>query len=1308
MAAPAADDRTEFSTMEEKLDSSGELVKRIKQLFICLEPYIHDARSLQQVEETLRHLEEYNDNFHRLGFVKQLRRQVESILGPLIDEEIDKHSSEISLNSTTKEEGLTLVERITDTIINSKLHKEFHSKLKVSFLKALDILQKNFDSEFGVNKSKNTECIEPYSTQEDISDEEGSCATSFNQSSLMFVCHEKLLSLTNNLVKTKSLACRREAMRALKQVSMAADIIGSDHWSLIRQHLFDVLCETDEQLSALSLKFISHAFNNMNPHTKEIYNLLVESLIFQILSHEDHPSISLQNGLNVMAPEMVKIFKMFRLMHKFQLEVPKYWMRYSEKFLTEVLESSLKLICCSKTSNASSQTSLEALHLFALFDYKATWFSKWMHGVCSRAPLLKLLETYQYLVENSVRYVLNFIETKQNQKTLTQCHRHTFLSDSSRSLYYSSDQLQYAVMVHSMSVLGCLLLFKAGRQLFPVHMLDMLISVNVTQLLLFMCNFIVTPIFPSDISHCELVDPAQLATNIFRNLASKEDACAACLCKNAVTERLISPISQWLIYYKANNQPQDINEVTVVQTANILCEMTLTSCGRKHLLYGEDQDLTIKSRTAVAHQLAQFTEICLMNSGNEKFNWPSQKTVAETLYVCRLLYNTCEGLHILQNYQLHNCIKYAWIEASLEAENSKTPIPEEDDKEKDTLKSNSKSCWQLVLEDSLLSFANTARGVALITKVEVIDKCVANMNERFQKQLQVSKFERFGYGTMVSKLAAAAPGITALNNTGFIKNLLEDTWTTLECGTSDIPPTTPKQWSTDVIDRTSHKKLRNLISLLFCTVPTFELLAGEKLPKKDQYDFREIPTTIAELIDRIVLIDSSAKIHSLFNYDESHIFGLRFLSDLIYSLDICLLLQAQYQFQELLLKAQEQHTSHNSSTIIIDMISLERNYILVQSYLVGGPTERQLPPRTLQQDSDNVYSYPLFSKYPVPDVYTLPITKSTQLKDDPDLLKLLPCQDGPPSMEWLTEMQEVFCNILSAKPQHTQQTVNQQLLERTILVLLESTTTEVSQTISDFCPNLSPQQLHGIKLAIRYGESLGLLSEDVDNAGNLEWLLNQVSALLQAKQQLHCKLKCLQSNFKVFDWFVASIYLVFQGNKEQALKLLTNISRLTISKFLWPVYSLMVVEPIASEISVLYSTTAHYVDFLLQIELPLVAAAFTMSGFSSIQVCQQWLQQCFWNYLDWSDIVHYICTCCVLGADYQIYLCIAILHYLQTEILSRAQQQTLLIFLKEEPIRGFHICHYLNFMKKLEVTYRDLLLSEMCVERTNSKKNDIK
>ena len=31
------------------------------------------------------------------------------------------------------------------------------------------------------------------------------------------------------------------------------------------------------------------------------------------------------------------------------------------------------------------------------------------------------------------------------------------------------------------------------------------------------------------------------------------------------------------------------------------------------------------------------------------------------------------------------------------------------------------------------------------------------------------------------------------------------------------------------------------------------------------------------------------------------------------------------------------------------MLSVERNYLLVKSHLIGGPTERHIPPRTLAQ-----------------------------------------------------------------------------------------------------------------------------------------------------------------------------------------------------------------------------------------------------------------------------------------------------------------------------------------------------------------------
>ena len=36
------------------------------------------------------------------------------------------------------------------------------------------------------------------------------------------------------------------------------------------------------------------------------------------------------------------------------------------------------------------------------------------------------------------------------------------------------------------------------------------------------------------------------------------------------------------------------------------------------------------------------------------------------------------------------------------------------------------------------------------------------------------------------------------------------------------------------------------------------------------------------------------------------------------------------------------------------------------------------------------------------------------------------------------------------------------------------------------------------------------------------------------------------------------------------------------------------------------------------------------------QICQQWLRQCFWNFLDWDDITLYIATCLIMGIDYQV------------------------------------------------------------------------
>lgn len=67
---------------------------------------------------------------------------------------------------------------------------------------------------------------------------------------------------------------------------------------------------------------------------------------------------------------------------------------------------------------------------------------------------------------------------------------------------------------------------------------------------------------------------------------------------------------------------------------------------------------------------------------------------------------------------------------------------------------------------------------------------------------------------------------------------------------------------------------------------------------------------------------------------------------------------------------------------------------------------------------------------------------------------------------------------------------------------------------------------------------------------------------------------------------------------------------------------------------------------------------------SSLQMCLHWLAQCFWNYLDWAEVCHYLCTCVLMGADYQVYTCVAAFKHLQPEILQQTQTQELQLFLK--------------------------------------------
>nr|XP_022341870.1 protein broad-minded-like isoform X2 [Crassostrea virginica] len=1329
-----------------------DLKNNIRQLIIDFEPHIREAGNFEIAEETLIHLEENEQHFHRFEFVKQLKRKIDEALSPLIEDEIEKFAMAGQVDTSGQE---TLVSKITQSVIQSKPYCDMSRKMKRYLTEAVEELIKNFDAEFGSGKHK--ESSDPliyhrHCHHLDSDEEESSCDSSFNQGMLLLPNSEELQSVADKLHKNRDIQSRTEAMQILNQ-NMPADFINSDFWPQIRKNLLDVMTEPEDSLTHLSMKFVTRAFMTTSPQTREIYTLLAEYLIGQFQSRRGTiPKI--KNGLDITNPAITKLVKAFRLLNEFQQETTNYWIRYPDRYIEEILESTLNLFSIHQMGGpVGTSSQLSPIHFIALIDPKAQWFIKWMHGNYSRQRLLKLLEKYRPIVVNAVRHCLDFSANRKLPFDLMSDFSDSFNKitvGGGRRSYYAGAELEYAYFIHSVYLLGRLLCFTNGRKFFPIKLKDADEPVTIKKLLVSLVLVVVDPSsFTMPRAHSMSYEPSTLVTEILKILCSHEQTAEICLYKDEITTALLSPVSQFLDTQcnKAESEGEEVvslhvsmdhntpGESTLLHIADIVSMIASSTKGRRHLMYGERKDMFNRTKSSAAHIIAKFTKKALLGEiPRDGSSSPSKSVIGAYLYICRQLYNTCEGLLVLYQYELHNVIVRVWKEAFKESARSVTPTPSENSSSDSDSVVTARhggldiTAWEDTLRDNLLNFASSAKGLLLLQQTGAMNECMSFMYARYEKKLQVSKCEKFGYGYMVTQVAATAPGMIALQKTGYIKSLISELWAVLECGASDTHLFTPKSWSVDAIDKSSHKHMIRLLNVLSAFPAVYEVLATKPLPSKPEYGFREIPTTIVDFVDRLIMVDSEAKIHSLFNFEESHTFGLRVLNVMICCLDTFLLLQSQYNFQETLLTAQGYN--HNlKEEIILDMLSLERNHILVRSFLIGGPSERILPPRSIDETKKTgAYSFPLFSSYPVPREYIPSIGGRSTIKqetdvkkkvlgfftssafvltseqeEDNDLGKFLSAKKPEKGQAWLDKCKTVLSKMLISKPDLLKANLMQQLLEvgipimskiQDVFPLLEYTGTDSALKAL----KLSQLQKNGIKMAIRYGLHLKVIHNDVTD--RLTHLLKQCSYYLQQQQKpVESSLEYLHSSYGGFDWFAATIFLMFGGNLEKSWNFLHKFSTLGCSGYLWiPRLHCSVHLPsdlMCSGISPLFSSTGHNIELILQIELPLVASAFKMSGFTPAQICFHWLKQCFWNYLDWTEICQYVCLCIVMGIDYQVYLCCSILKHQQKNIMEHMQTQDLIIYLKETAISGFRISNYMTYMMSLEKKYRDTIFRDM-------------
>ncbi|XP_034555968.1 protein broad-minded isoform X2 [Notolabrus celidotus] len=1280
-----------------------ELQSLLKQLLRSINDRISDAPSTECAEEILLHLEETDKNFHTYELVKYLRQYVESSLGTVVEEETKNLTRDAQHAVSSGHD--TLIHAVTRRTRDSDEYQLMMQTLKNSMIMVVESLINKFEEDQMRKEELHREKQHSQSNSQ-YTDNCSDSDSSFNQS-YAFIRQEQLQDLADKLDSSRPKEVRWEALQDLC-CAPPSDVLSCESWSSLRRNLCAALSDPD--LSGNVLQFFAKSFSSSPLNvTREIYTSLAKSLESSFLSHK----LSFPTGsahIDISRPEISRLLKQIRLMNDFQKEVTTFWIRHPEKYMEEVIESTFSMLSFHHEHGSTSpraEKALAPIHLLALLDVKATWFKKWMHGYYSRTVVLRLLERkYKSLIVAAFQQCIHYNESCEGVTHHTSDSQQQNTSSVQRSVY-TAKELEYAFFVHSLCVLGKLLIYTNGRKLFPIRVKKHKDPVTLTDLVVLLINIMYQHPEPvhSDPSHTDSLSPSCLVMEVLWMLCERTECAAECLYQTPVIETLLNPVIALLCGQQAKLKSP---AATLTLIADVLARIANTDRGLALFLYEENLVVADTERSTAAHVIVQFTLRLL----DKELSLLSDPDVSHTLcgafiFVCRQIYNTCEGLQVLRPYGLHRAVAAAWKETSVLSERVPTPVPGAS-AETSAPEQRNTVIWEETLLDSLLNFAVTPKGLLLLQQTGAINECVSYMFSRFTRKLQVSRCEKFGYGVMVTQVAATAPGVAALHSSGFVRALVVELWSALECGTEDLRVVGPKPTPMDPIDRSCLKSFLSLVNLLSSSHSVWELLGRQLLANKSEYTLREMPTSIPDLIDRLIAVNSDAKIHSLFHHEQSHTFGLRLLSVLCCNLDSFLLLESQYNICNMLLQSQREDVTEpddSEGTFIIDNLSVERNHVLVRVGVVGGPSERKLPPRALQE-GEHPYPWPMFSSYPLPRCYTLDPPNIDHDSQDSEISALLASsKDIKNKNSWMEMCRRQYCKTMNSKPNVLTGKVLADLLE-TVVAHLSSSASECffsaaqykaeEQTVKSAL--LSSVEQLGVYTCLRYGSFLKLLKEDAEN--NLTLLMKHMKIFLSTQRvETSSELVTQQDGYPGHDWLVSTVFLIMAGDTDRSLRLLLDLSSLLTSAFIWPARihaSVHVpVEVAGCGIPPVYWCTAHYVEMLLKSEVPLVHSAFRMSGFTPSQMCLHWLTQCFWNYLDWTEICHYISTCVVMGPDYQVYMCVSVFRHLQPDILQRTQSQELQVFLKEEPIQNYKVSNYLEFMEGLESRYRDIVLTDM-------------
>ena len=738
----------------ESEDMDEQCLLNLQEFIETLEPQLQELETLTQVEEFVSNLESTDPNFHRYNFIDQMKDLLDAELTPMIDE--------LLISKQNQEDNLAI--NINESLLKSNEFRQISSFI-------INTVQSASEKVTGHLNSDTFDFSGPFhkykSSSNDYFNASSSDCSTADGMEFMFMSPDKFKTLAKGIDPSKPIDQRLKALSVLQQVPQT-DLVASDAWELTKDGLQQALNDENEEINSKALKFISRLFLTGSSHViREYFLLLIEDLTDYFNDSTSH-MINLNCGLDLGDRRNVLLLKKFRLLNDIQKELPTTWLRYSEKYVEEMIESLVNLLGVSpaKISSDRETVLMNPLHFLSLVDPQAIWFKKWMHGFYSRTYLISSISKHPSFLKRPIKSCIELYKklhnfNKDNWNKLDPGNKIEMVFD-----YFDVLYLQF---IHSINFLSRLMLYKQGRMILNFELpngktldIDMLVVAFID----------IIKLHPPTTSKSPYHSGNLIAESFHLLSTADVETVKSCLCFNN-------------IYTSAMQAFQHgTSSSSLPLVIEMLANIAISTEGCKQLLIKR----TVTEFENPISVIELIANVFMVEAPDHLSNLLQPMMV----FIQNILKDS-DAVILLSKYNIHKFLSNLLRKQKLETLNllgkcknslnhSSPTSPRASStgssgSSGSTKKSPESIAYKKSLQiekqimETILCLNLTPKGVILFVECDAMETCAAYIHNRL---LEKERTARNGYGIIMSQIASTSKGIDALLKSGRFKVLIDN------------------------------------------------------------------------------------------------------------------------------------------------------------------------------------------------------------------------------------------------------------------------------------------------------------------------------------------------------------------------------------------------------------------------------------------------------------------------------------------------------------------------------------------------------